>query len=151
MLHKAWNSKGEMPYCFPRSSIKFQGHTVQNITDFDPNWAFPDYRPVAGFKSLRFALVFFAFFLKKFSKVRVGAKEGGSHYWEMAVAITCGYGGYLLPLLAAHSSLSSFHTAAQGSPFLKIITCPTPRIFKFFYLLIWNKEEKSVRIHLPDW
>ena len=56
MWHKAWNSKGEMPYCFPRSSIKFQGHTVQNITDFDPNWAFPDYRPVAAFKSLRFAL-----------------------------------------------------------------------------------------------
>ena len=57
MLHKAWNSKGEMPYCFPRSSIKFQGHTVLNITDFDPNWAFPDYRPVAAFKSLRFALL----------------------------------------------------------------------------------------------
>ena len=55
-MHKAWNSKGEMPYCFPRSSIKFQGHTVQNITGFDPNWAFPDYRPVAAFKSLRFAL-----------------------------------------------------------------------------------------------
>ena len=46
----------------------------------------------------------FFFFLLFFSKVRVGAKEGGSHYWEMAVAITCGYGGYLLPLLAAHSS-----------------------------------------------
>ena len=57
MLHKAWNSKGEMPYGFPRSSIKFQGHTGQNITDFDPNWAFPDYRPVAAFKSLRFALL----------------------------------------------------------------------------------------------
>ena len=57
MLHKAWNSKGEVPYCFPRSSIKFQGHTGQNITDFDPNWAFPDYRPVAAFKSLRFALL----------------------------------------------------------------------------------------------
>ena len=57
MLHKAWNCKGEMPYCFPRSSIKFQGHTGQNITDFDPNWAFPDYRPVAAFKSLRFALL----------------------------------------------------------------------------------------------
>ena len=56
MLHKAWNSKGEMPYRFPRSSVKFQGHTVQSITDFDPNWAFPDYRPVAAFKSLRFAL-----------------------------------------------------------------------------------------------
>ena len=39
-----------------RSSIKFQGHTVQNVIDFDPNWAFPDYRPVAAFKSLRFAL-----------------------------------------------------------------------------------------------
>ena len=58
MLHKAWNSKGEVPYCFPRSSIKFQGNTGQNITDFDPNWAFPDYRPVAAFKSLRFALFF---------------------------------------------------------------------------------------------
>ena len=60
MLHKAWNSKGEMPYSFPRSSIKFQDHTVQNITDFYPNWAFPDYRPVAAFKSLRFALFIFA-------------------------------------------------------------------------------------------
>ena len=58
MLHKAWNSKGEVPYCFPRSSIKFQGHTGQNITEFDPNWAFPDYRSVAAFKSLRFALLF---------------------------------------------------------------------------------------------
>ena len=58
MLHKAWNSEGEMLYCFPRSSIKFQGHTGQNITDFDPNWAFPDYRPVAAFKSLRFALLY---------------------------------------------------------------------------------------------
>ena len=57
MLHKPWNSKGEMPFCFPRSSIKCQGHTVQDITDFDPNWAFPDYRPVAAFKSLRFALL----------------------------------------------------------------------------------------------
>ena len=57
MLRKAWNSKGEMPYCFPRSSIKFQGNTGQNITHFDPNWAFPDYRPVAAFKSLRFALL----------------------------------------------------------------------------------------------
>ena len=62
MLHKAWSSKGEMPYSFPRSSSKFRGHTGQNITDFDPNWAFPDYRPVAAFKSLRFALLdFFRF------------------------------------------------------------------------------------------
>ena len=68
MLHKAWNSKGEMLYCFPRSSIKFQGHTVQNITDFDPNWAFPDYRPVAAFKSLRFALLTLIFL---FSRPRI--------------------------------------------------------------------------------
>ena len=39
----------------------------------------------------------------------------------------------------------------QGLPFLKIITCPTSRILKFLDLLIWNKEEKSVQIHLPDW
>ena len=51
-----------------------------------------------------FFFFFLLFFFIFFSKVRVGAKEGGSHYWEMAVAITCGYGGYLLPLLAAHSS-----------------------------------------------
>ena len=39
---------------------------------------------------------------------------------------------------------------AQGLPFLKIITCLTSRILKFFDLLIWNKEEKFVQIHLPD-
>ena len=56
MMHRAWSSIVEVPYCFSRSSIKFQGHMGQNITDFDPNWAFRDYRPVAAFKSLRFAL-----------------------------------------------------------------------------------------------
>ena len=46
-----------------------------------------------------------------------------------------------------------FHLSVslQGSPFLKIITCPTPRILKFFDMLTWNKEEKSVQIRLPDW
>ena len=57
MLHKAWGNMEEVPYCFARSSIKFQGHTGQNITDFDPNWEFLDYRQVAAFKSLRFALL----------------------------------------------------------------------------------------------
>ena len=110
MMHKACSSIEEVPYCFSRSSVKFQGHTAlkiiefhpnwafpdcssslnspmgmkcctkletakercpivfqghpsnfkvtrdKNITDFYPNWAFPDYRPVAAFKSLRFAL-----------------------------------------------------------------------------------------------
>ena len=42
MMHKAWSSIEEVPYCFLRSSIKFQGHTAQKIVKFDPNWAFPD-------------------------------------------------------------------------------------------------------------
>ena len=33
---------GEVPYCFSRSSVKFQGHTAKKIVEFDPNWAFPD-------------------------------------------------------------------------------------------------------------
>ena len=41
MLHKAWNSKGEVLYCFPRSSLKFQGHTALKIVEYDPDWAFP--------------------------------------------------------------------------------------------------------------
>ena len=31
-----------MPYCYSRSSVKFQGHTALKIVEFDPNWAFPD-------------------------------------------------------------------------------------------------------------
>ena len=29
MMHKAWCSIKEVPYCFPRSSIKVQGHTAE--------------------------------------------------------------------------------------------------------------------------
>ena len=42
MMHKAWSSIGEVPYCFSRSYIKFQGHTALKIVEFYPNWAFPD-------------------------------------------------------------------------------------------------------------
>ena len=42
MLHKAWNSEGEMPYCYSTSSVKFQGHTALKIVEFHPNWGFPD-------------------------------------------------------------------------------------------------------------
>ena len=42
MMHKAWSSIEEVPYCFSRSSVKFQGHTALKIVKFDPNWAFPD-------------------------------------------------------------------------------------------------------------
>ena len=32
----------EVPYCFSRSSVKFQGHRRQKIIKFDPIWSFPD-------------------------------------------------------------------------------------------------------------
>ena len=42
MIHKAWCCLDEVPYCFSRSSVKFQGHRAKKIVDFEPNWAFPD-------------------------------------------------------------------------------------------------------------
>ena len=42
MMHKAWSSIEEVPYCFSRSSVKFQGRTALKIDEFDPDWAFPD-------------------------------------------------------------------------------------------------------------
>ena len=42
MMHKAWSSIGEVPYCFSRSTVKFQGHIALKMVKFDSNWAFPD-------------------------------------------------------------------------------------------------------------
>ena len=42
MMHKAWSSIEEVPYCFARSYVKFQGRTALKIVEFDPDWAFPD-------------------------------------------------------------------------------------------------------------
>ena len=42
MMHKAWSSIEEVPYCFSRSSVKFQGHTALKSVEFDPDCAFPD-------------------------------------------------------------------------------------------------------------
>ena len=42
MMHKAWSSIEEVPYCFSRSYVKYQGHTALKIVEFDPKWAFPD-------------------------------------------------------------------------------------------------------------
>ena len=42
MMHIAWCCLEEVPYCFSRSSVKFQGHTTLKIVEFDPDWAFPD-------------------------------------------------------------------------------------------------------------
>ena len=55
MMHKAWCSTVEVPYCFSRSSIKFEGHMDQKIDDLNPilskiTWL------VAAIKSLKFAL-----------------------------------------------------------------------------------------------
>ena len=36
MIHKAWSSIEEVPYCFWRSSIKYQGHTGWKIDDLNP-------------------------------------------------------------------------------------------------------------------
>ena len=42
MIYKAWSSIEEVSYCMSRSSIKFQGHTGQELTNCDPNWVFLD-------------------------------------------------------------------------------------------------------------
>ena len=42
MMHRAWSSIVEVPFCFSRSYFKLQGHTALKIVEFDPNWAFPD-------------------------------------------------------------------------------------------------------------
>ena len=70
MMHKAWSSIEEVPYCFWRSSVKFQGHTAKKNHRFWPkldvsrlkNRRFESNlskitRPVAAIKSLRFALL----------------------------------------------------------------------------------------------
>ena len=36
------NSIEEVPYCFARSYVRFQGRTALKIVEFDPDWAFPD-------------------------------------------------------------------------------------------------------------
>ena len=33
----------QVPYCFARSSVKFQGRTALKIVEFEPDWAFPDW------------------------------------------------------------------------------------------------------------
>ena len=36
MMHKAWRSLEKVPYCFFRSSIKFQGYMGKKIDDLIP-------------------------------------------------------------------------------------------------------------------
>ena len=71
---------------FSKVIHQFQGHTGQNITDFDPNWAFPDYRPVAAFKSLRFALfpdIWLNVFTVVSAEIIIHVKVWYLHFQEM--------------------------------------------------------------------
>ena len=42
MMHRPWSSIVEVPNCFSRSNVKFQGHTALKIVKFYRNWAFLD-------------------------------------------------------------------------------------------------------------
>ena len=42
MMHRPWSSIVEVPYCFSRSNVKFQGHTALKIVKSYRNWAFLD-------------------------------------------------------------------------------------------------------------
>ena len=42
MMHRPWSSIVEVPYCFSRSNVKFQGHTALKIVKFYRNWEFLD-------------------------------------------------------------------------------------------------------------
>ena len=57
MMQKAWCSIENMPYYFPGSSIKCQGHAGWKIDDVNPIWRITG--PGAAIKSLRFALFFY--------------------------------------------------------------------------------------------
>ena len=35
MMHKAWSNIEEEPYCFSRSSVKFEGHMGQKLPIFN--------------------------------------------------------------------------------------------------------------------
>ena len=64
MVHNAWCSIEEVPYCFSRSSIKFQGYITymgKKIDDLNPILS-EITRPVAANKSLRFTLFVFLFY-----------------------------------------------------------------------------------------
>ena len=42
MMYRPWSSIVEVPHCFSRSNVKFQGHTALKIVKFYRNWAFLD-------------------------------------------------------------------------------------------------------------
>ena len=57
MMHKAWRSTEGMPFCYFRSSIKFEGYMGKKSTILFPILS-KITRPVTAIKSLRFALLY---------------------------------------------------------------------------------------------
>ena len=55
IIRNAWSSIDEVPYCFSRSSIKFQCHTGWKIDDLNAIWVW-SLEDIAAIISLRFAL-----------------------------------------------------------------------------------------------
>ena len=45
MIHKAWNRIEEGPYCFSRSSVKFQGHMAKKSSNLTQIWRFRTVTP----------------------------------------------------------------------------------------------------------
>ena len=112
MLHKAWSSIEEVPYCFWRSSIIFQGHSAKKIVDFEPklgvsrlkNWRFESNlskitRPVAAIKSLRFALL----------NISWHGRKVGQRHMNFVWMAQCKTAVPLLPTCNGVTSLSLSH------------------------------------------
>ena len=53
MMHKAWSSIVEVPYCFSRSYVKLQGHTAKKISILTQIRRFRDLTPVLIHQWLR--------------------------------------------------------------------------------------------------
>ena len=106
-MHKAKSSIEEVPYCFWRSSVKFEGHSAKKNRRFWPklgvsrlkNQRFESNlskitRPVAAIKSLRFALFFTVqqdrhnksfYYTPRFNEV-----ERGVYWYHLVRLSVCG-------------------------------------------------------------
>ena len=80
MMHKAWCSIEEVPFYFSGSSIKFQGHTGWKKRQFESNLN-KITRPVAAFKSLRFALQ--SLQSTVWYKTKFGSQNFGYQHWGL--------------------------------------------------------------------
>ena len=70
MMHKAWHSIEEVPYCFSMTSIKFPGHMGPKINDLNPILS-KNTRLVATIKSLGFAVFQSVYCSKRYQNICV--------------------------------------------------------------------------------